>query len=139
MKRGDIVTGLRLAADMIACGKLLPSEGERGRELALASLPPEFDALQPVFANPETEDQVLVVTLEQIADQLDRSAPPPCEDRPTTKRQRAAAIDAEISAMADELRKNGVRDPVRQAESEIAAKWGHTNGPALNRWLRRNR
>ena len=59
MKRGDIVTGMRLAADMIACGKLLPSEGERGRELALVSLPPEFDALQPVFANPETEDQVL--------------------------------------------------------------------------------
>jgi hypothetical protein len=53
-------------------------------------------------------------------------------DSPTEIRQ-------EIVARADELRRRGVRNPVTQAEKEIAQQLGHVSGPALNRWLRRHR
>jgi len=56
----------------------------------------------------------------------------------TERKTRAAAIRCEIAARADELRSRGVRNPVTQAEEEIAKRWQRT-GPALNRWLRRNR
>jgi hypothetical protein len=48
-------------------------------------------------------------------------------------------IAQEIAARADELRRRSVRDPVTQAEEEIAKQLGHASGPALNRWLRRHR
>ena len=50
-----------------------------------------------------------------------------------------AEIRQEIAARADELRRRGVRNPVTQAEDEIAKQLGHAGGPALNRWLRRHR
>jgi hypothetical protein len=56
----------------------------------------------------------------------------------TQRKKQAAAIRREIAARADELRRCGVRDPVTQAEEEIAQRWQRT-GPALNRWLRRHR
>ena len=55
------------------------------------------------------------------------------------RKRRAAVIRREIAARADELRRQGVRNPVEQAEAEIAKRLQHANGAALNRWLRRHR
>jgi hypothetical protein len=55
------------------------------------------------------------------------------------KKKRAAAIIREIAARADRLRRDGARNPVTQAEREVAARWQYVSGSALNRWLRRNR
>jgi hypothetical protein len=55
------------------------------------------------------------------------------------KRKRAAAISRQIAARANELRRDGVRNPVTQAEEEVAERLHHPSGSALNRWLRRNR
>jgi hypothetical protein len=60
------------------------------------------------------------------------------EDWRVQRKKQAAAIRREVAARADELRRRGVRNPVTQAEAEIAQRWQRT-GPALNRWLRRNR
>lgn len=54
------------------------------------------------------------------------------------RKQQAAGLDREIAVLADELRRSGVPDPVAQAEKKVAAQLGKS-GPALNRWLRRNR
>jgi hypothetical protein len=71
--------------------------------------------------------------------QDDAAQPEDWRDPAATQRKtRAAAIRCEIAARADELRSRGVRNPVTQAEEEIAKRWQRT-GPALNRWLRRNR
>jgi hypothetical protein len=56
----------------------------------------------------------------------------------TQRKKQAAGIRREIAVRADELRRRGVRNPVAQAEEEIAQRWQRT-GPALNRWLRRHR
>jgi len=62
------------------------------------------------------------------------------EDRPAMQRKkRAAVIKREIAARAEELRRLGVNKPVTRAEKEIAERWQHASGAALNRWLRRNR
>jgi hypothetical protein len=60
-----------------------------------------------------------------------------CQDS-ARKKMRAATIKREIAAHADELRRHGVRNPVTQAQEEIAKRWQHASGAALNRWLRRN-
>jgi len=52
---------------------------------------------------------------------------------------KAAIIDGQVKARADELRRSGVRAPVGQAENEVAKQHGFRNGAALNKWLRRNR
>ena len=57
----------------------------------------------------------------------------------TQRKRRAAAIRREIATRAEELRRRGVRNSVEQAEAEIAERWQHASGAALNRWLRRNR
>jgi len=54
------------------------------------------------------------------------------------RKQRAANIKRDVEACADELRRSGAHNPVEQAEDEAAPRWGHKNGPALNRWVRRN-
>jgi hypothetical protein len=59
-------------------------------------------------------------------------------DPATHKKELAVAITRAIAARAAELRKHNVRNPVAQAEREIAARL-QKSGPALNRWLRRNR
>jgi len=61
-----------------------------------------------------------------------------CQDS-ARKKMLAATIRREIAARADELRRQGVRNPVEQAEAEIAKRLQHANGAALNRWLRRHR
>jgi hypothetical protein len=50
---------------------------------------------------------------------------------------KAAVIKVWVGARADELRRCSVRNPVTQAWDEAAARWGHKNGYALNRWWRR--
>jgi hypothetical protein len=57
----------------------------------------------------------------------------------TQRKRRAATIRREIAMRAEELRRAGVPSPVTQAEEEMAKWWQHTNGAALNKWLRRNR
>jgi hypothetical protein len=57
----------------------------------------------------------------------------------TQRKKQVAAIKREIAARAEELRRLGVRNPVEQAEEELAERWQHASGAALNRWLRRNR
>jgi hypothetical protein len=54
------------------------------------------------------------------------------------KKGQVAAIRHEIAARAEELRRTGVPNPVTRAEKEIAERWQHRSGAALNRWLRRN-
>ena len=61
------------------------------------------------------------------------------QDPREQRKRRAAVIRREIAARADELRRQGVRNPVEQAEAEIAKRLQHANGAALNRWLRRHR
>jgi len=61
-----------------------------------------------------------------------------CQDS-ARKKMLAAAIKLEIAAHADELRRHGVRNPVTQAKEEIAKRWQHASGAALDRWLHRNR
>ena len=68
---------------------------------------------------------------------------------PTQRKQRSDIIEGrrrdpveisrEIATRAEELRRAGVPNPVKQAEAEIAKRLGHASGPALNRWLRRHR
>jgi hypothetical protein len=60
-------------------------------------------------------------------------------DPAALRKKRAAAISREIAARADELKRRGVRNPVTQAEKEIAEHYQHASGAALNRWLRRHR
>jgi hypothetical protein len=55
------------------------------------------------------------------------------------RRQWAAELKREIDARAAELKQCGVRDPVARAEEEVAKRRGFRSGPALNRWVRRNR
>ena len=71
---------------------------------------------------------------------LEQPRPEDGRDLSTMQRKRrAAAIRGEIAARVDELRQRGVRNPVTQAEREVAERYQHANGVALNRWLRRNR
>ena len=57
----------------------------------------------------------------------------------TQRKKQVAAIRREIAARAEELRRVGVPNPVARAEAEIAERWQHASGAALNRWLRRHR
>ena len=61
------------------------------------------------------------------------------QDPAARKKILAATIRREIAALANELRKRGVRNPITRAEEEVAKRWQHASGAALNRWLRRNR
>jgi len=55
------------------------------------------------------------------------------------KKKLAAAIRRKIAERAGELRRDGARNPVAQAEDEVAKRLQYPSGSALNRWLRRNR
>jgi len=59
---------------------------------------------------------------------------------PAVQRKRlAAVIKHEHAAFAAKLRRRGVPRPITQAWEELAKRYGHTNGYALKRWVRRNR
>jgi hypothetical protein len=65
--------------------------------------------------------------------------PEPKAEKRLRKRRRAFVIDAELNVLADQLRQQGAHDPTAQAKRELAGKYGHPSGDALDRWLRRNR
>jgi hypothetical protein len=61
-------------------------------------------------------------------------------DRGSSHRRRLAPDMArEVAELADQLRRQGIKDPVRQAQNTLAERWKFASGKALNRWLRRNR
>lgn len=61
-------------------------------------------------------------------------------DRGSSHRRRLApAMAREVAELADQLRRQGIKDPVRQAQNTLAKRWKFASGKALNRWLRRNR
>ena len=47
--------------------------------------------------------------------------------------------DIELQKVIADKRRLGVNSPVKDAETEVAKRWGHLSGSALNQWLRRNR
>jgi hypothetical protein len=52
----------------------------------------------------------------------------------------ALVKDLELRALIAEKRRLGVKTRVaEQAKAELAKRWGHLSGSALDRWLRRNR
>ena len=55
------------------------------------------------------------------------------------RRRLAPAMAREVAELADQLRRQGIKDPVRQAQNTLAERWKFASGKALNRWLRRNR
>ena len=63
------------------------------------------------------------------------TAPPEPED--ASKQHKAAAIARRVKEQAAELK--GIRDPVAQARAKVAQETGHASGPALDKWIRRNR
>jgi hypothetical protein len=85
--------------------------------------------------NPLTFDDIL-----QALRTLERPQPEDGHDLSAAQRKRrAATIRREIAARTDELKQCGVCNPVERAEEEIAKRWQHASGAALNRWLRRHR
>ena len=67
----------------------------------------------------------------------DLDAPP--EDWRVQRKKQAAAIRREIAVRATELKQYGVRTPIAQAREEVARRYGRASGPALKKWLVRNR
>jgi hypothetical protein len=58
-------------------------------------------------------------------------------ERHSLNHVKALALDEKIHMIADELREQGARDPVQQAEEQVAEQWGFASAQALNKWLRR--
>jgi hypothetical protein len=80
-----------------------------------------------------------------VVQRLRRTQWPTAEYR---NRTLAALKDLELQAVIAEKQRlrvetprqrDGSPTPVEEAEAEVAKRWGHNSGPALNRWLRRNR
>jgi acyl-CoA reductase-like NAD-dependent aldehyde dehydrogenase len=85
--------------------------------------------------NPLTFDDI-----RQALRTLEQPRPEDWRDLAAAQRKRqVAAIRREIAARAEEFRRIGISNPVMRAEAEIAERWQHASGAALNRWLRRNR
>ena len=63
------------------------------------------------------------------------TTPPELKD--ANKQHKAAAIARRVEEQAAEL--EGIRDPVAQARAKVAQETGHASGPALDKWIRRNR
>jgi hypothetical protein len=115
---------LEIARDMERCGSHTDVESIEAT-LAEFRAPKQGDAVWAAF---DQIEQSLRRT-RTVLDQLLAAQP----------RQRAAALFREREARAAELRRSGVRNPVAQAEKEIAEREGFASGPAFNRWLRRRR
>jgi hypothetical protein len=71
-----------------------------------------------------------------VVQRLRRTQWPTAEYR---NRTLVALKDLELQAVIAEKQQLDVKTPVQDAEAEVAKRWGHSSGPALNRWLRRNR
>jgi hypothetical protein len=61
----------------------------------------------------------------------------PLEPEDASKQHKAAEIAFRVKERAAKLK--GIRAPVAQARAEVARETGHASGPALDRWIRRNR
>ena len=77
--------------------------------------------------------------LQRLIESIESQQPRPTARRSALKNLLRAELSREVKARAAELKQCGVRNPVAQAEQEIAEREGFANGPAFNRWLRRNR
>jgi hypothetical protein len=51
----------------------------------------------------------------------------------------ATCILADVEQLAAKLKQRGVSNAVEQARDELAAKYGHASGEALDKWVRRTR
>jgi CRISPR/Cas system type I-B associated protein Csh2 (Cas7 group RAMP superfamily) len=82
-------------------------------------------------------------TRRELADELERLYRPTQESRKDERRSlahaQAVAIDSEVATMAYELKRQGVRAPVKQAEEKLAQRYGFASGKALNKFIRRRR
>jgi hypothetical protein len=59
---------------------------------------------------------------------------------PREQRKRQAAFFRRVrDGVAAEFKRRGMRNPVAQAEEEVAKRYGFGSGTAFSRWLRRNR
>jgi hypothetical protein len=77
------------------------------------------------------EGVVEKVTIEVIPD--------PMETKPVHRKRLALVRAREVDQLAGQLRRQGVRDPIKQARDRLAERWGFASGQALHKWLRRNR
>jgi hypothetical protein len=114
------------------------------RDMERRGLSPDIELIEATLAKfwaPEQDDTKWDVhkLIEQIGQSLRRTRTVLDQLLAAQPRQRAAALFREREARAAELRRSGVRNPVAQAEKEIAEREGFASGPAFNRWLRRRR
>ena len=63
----------------------------------------------------------------------------PMERKRSYRKQLALAIAHEITALADRLKRHGIRNPITQAQNEVAQRRGYASGESLHKWLWRNR
>jgi hypothetical protein len=68
-----------------------------------------------------------------------QDADAPLEDWRAQRKKQAAGIRREIAVRAAELKQYGVRTPIARAREEVAKRYGRASGPALKKWLVRNR
>jgi hypothetical protein len=77
-----------------------------------------------------------------LADELERLYWPTRESKKLEKQWlnhfKADALTVEIATLADKLRQQGVRNPIRRAEEQLAQRFGFASAKALNKWVRRN-
>ena len=77
-----------------------------------------------------------------LADELERLYWPTRQNRQHEKRSlnhfKADALTEEIATLASKLSAQGVRNPVRQAEEQLARQHGYASSKSLNKWIRRN-
>jgi len=63
----------------------------------------------------------------------------PMERKRSYRKQLALAICHEITALADGLKRQRARNPITQAQNEVAQRRGYASGESLHKWLWRNR
>jgi hypothetical protein len=59
--------------------------------------------------------------------------------RKPNRKRLAVDMAQEIDVLADQLRRQGVADPITQARDKLAQQWRFASGQSLHKWLRRNR
>jgi len=99
------------------------------------------DTFSKIVARLVAHEEATLAQLQQLIDcsRAIASSPTAAIEPAPSAKILAATIDREITARADELRRQDVLNPITQARNEAAERWGHASGAALHRWLRRNR
>jgi hypothetical protein len=75
----------------------------------------------------------------QAMEDVDAPSEDWCGSAATQRKKQATGIRREIAARAAELKQCGIRTPIAQAREEVAKRCGRASGPALKKWLVRNR